>query len=44
VQSRPGITAPIASATNLNQLKDLIASVNLTLDAEAVEILDRASA
>ncbi|HET6143566.1 MAG TPA: aldo/keto reductase [Candidatus Acidoferrales bacterium] len=44
VQSRPGITAPIASATNLDQLQDLIASVLLELDAESVEILDRASA
>ena len=43
-RSRPGITAPIASATNLDQLQDLIASVNLELDAESVEILDRASA
>ena len=44
VQSRPSITAPIASATNLDQLKDLIASVELTLDRESIEHLDQASA
>jgi len=44
VQSRPGITAPIASATNLDQLKDLMSSVELVLDRESIEILDQASA
>ena len=44
VRLRPGITAPIASATSLEQLKDLISSVDLTLDAESVQILDSASA
>jgi aryl-alcohol dehydrogenase-like predicted oxidoreductase len=44
VQSRPGITAPIVSATNLDQLKDLIASVDLALDAKSVELLNQASA
>jgi aryl-alcohol dehydrogenase-like predicted oxidoreductase len=44
VQSRPSITAPIASATNLDQLKDLIASVGLKLDRESIEHLDQASA
>jgi aryl-alcohol dehydrogenase-like predicted oxidoreductase len=44
VQSRNGITAPIASATNLDQLKDLISSVDLALGAESIELLDRASA
>lgn len=44
VSSRPGITAPIASATNLDQLRDLISSVELTLDSESIEILNRASA
>ncbi|HZZ15594.1 MAG TPA: aldo/keto reductase, partial [Candidatus Sulfotelmatobacter sp.] len=44
VQSRPGITAPIASATNLDQLKDLIAATDLKLDAESVALLDRESA
>ena len=43
VRSRPGITAPIVSATNLDQLKDLISSVDLVLDADSVGILDTAS-
>jgi aryl-alcohol dehydrogenase-like predicted oxidoreductase len=42
--ARPSITAPIVSATNLEQLKDLIASVDLALDRESIEFLNRASA
>lgn len=42
--ARPGITAPIASATSVEQLQDLIAGATLTLDDEAIEILDKASA
>jgi aryl-alcohol dehydrogenase-like predicted oxidoreductase len=42
--ARPGLTAPIASATNLDQLKDLVASVQLELDAAAIEELNTASA
>ncbi len=41
--ARPSITAPIASATNLDQLKDLIAATELELDRGSVEILNRAS-
>jgi aryl-alcohol dehydrogenase-like predicted oxidoreductase len=41
---RPGITAPIASATSVAQLKELLAGIDLRLDAEATAILDRASA
>jgi aryl-alcohol dehydrogenase-like predicted oxidoreductase len=41
--ARPSITAPIASATNLDQLKDLIAATELVLDGESIEILNRAS-
>jgi aryl-alcohol dehydrogenase-like predicted oxidoreductase len=41
---RPGITAPIASATNLDQLKDLLQSVNLQLDGASIELLNQASA
>jgi aryl-alcohol dehydrogenase-like predicted oxidoreductase len=43
VMARPGITAPIVSATNLDQLNDLISAVNLTLDRDSVELLNRAS-
>jgi aryl-alcohol dehydrogenase-like predicted oxidoreductase len=42
--ARPGITAPIASATNLDQLKDLLQSVNVQLDAASIELLNQASA
>jgi len=42
--ARPSVTAPIVSATNLDQLKDLIPSVDLTLDKESIEYLNRASA
>ena len=42
--ARPSITAPIASATTLEQLKDLIAAVQLKLDADAIKQLDAASA
>lgn len=41
--ARPSITAPIASATNLEQLNDLIEGVNLVLDAESMEMLNQAS-
>jgi aryl-alcohol dehydrogenase-like predicted oxidoreductase len=43
LMARPSITAPIASATNLDQLKDLIAATELKLDSESIEILNRAS-
>ena len=43
LMARPSITAPIASATNLDQLKDLIAAVHLKLDADAIKALDTAS-
>lgn len=42
--ARPGITAPIASATSLEQLRDLVRAASLELDAEAVATLDAASA
>jgi aryl-alcohol dehydrogenase-like predicted oxidoreductase len=41
--ARPSITAPIASATNLQQLDELIGATRLTLDRESIEILNRAS-
>lgn len=44
VMARPGITAPIASATSLAQLEDLTAAADLVLPAAAVDALDRASA
>jgi aryl-alcohol dehydrogenase-like predicted oxidoreductase len=42
--SRPVITAPIASATSVQQLQDVIKATQLSLDTAAVELLDKASA
>ena len=44
LMARPSITAPIASATTTEQLDDLIAATQLTLDPEAIRTLDQASA
>jgi aryl-alcohol dehydrogenase-like predicted oxidoreductase len=41
--ARPSITAPIASATNLGQLDDLIHATNLDLDKSSIEQLNEAS-
>ena len=42
--ARPSVTAPIASATSVAQLDDLIAGTRLELDRAALELLDHASA
>lgn len=42
--ARPGLTAPIASASKPEQMGDLIAAANLRLDADDIGRLDRASA
>ncbi|MGN6389122.1 MAG: aldo/keto reductase, partial [Burkholderiaceae bacterium] len=44
LMTRPGIVAPIASATTIRQLDDLIAAARLRLDHESVQLLNRASA
>jgi aryl-alcohol dehydrogenase-like predicted oxidoreductase len=44
VAHRPGITAPIASATSVAQLKEIAAAIDLRLDAETTAALDQASA
>ncbi|MFC6840709.1 aldo/keto reductase [Xanthomonas theicola] len=41
--ARPGITAPIASATSIAQLQDLLAAAHLDLSADEVAQLDAAS-
>ena len=41
---RPGITAPIASATSVAQLKEIVGAIELTLDDESRATLDTASA
>jgi aryl-alcohol dehydrogenase-like predicted oxidoreductase len=42
--AQPTITAPIASATSIEQLEDLFAAVDLKLDAAALNKLNQASA
>jgi len=42
--ARPGVTAPIASATSVAQLSEILAATRLTLDADAMQALERASA
>ena len=44
LMAQPGVTAPIASATNLSQLNDLVAASRLQLDAAAIAELTAASA
>ena len=41
--ARPTITAPIASATSLDQLNDLIKAASLELDEASMDVLNRAS-
>jgi aryl-alcohol dehydrogenase-like predicted oxidoreductase len=41
--ARPSVTAPIASATNLDQLAELLKSAELKLDAAAIRQIDTAS-
>lgn len=41
---RPGVTAPIVSATNLDQLAEILKAARLSLPAEVVAKLDTASA
>jgi aryl-alcohol dehydrogenase-like predicted oxidoreductase len=41
--ARPGITAPIASATSLDQLNELMKSMELKLDHSAIQLLNWAS-
>ena len=42
--SHPSITAPIASATNLEQLNELIEATTIELDSSAIDLLNQASA
>jgi aryl-alcohol dehydrogenase-like predicted oxidoreductase len=41
--ARPSITAPIASATSVEQLRHLVAAANLRLDSNSIETLNQAS-
>jgi aryl-alcohol dehydrogenase-like predicted oxidoreductase len=42
--AQPDVTAPIASATSVQQVEELIAATRLRLDAESMALLNRASA
>ena len=44
LMQRPGVTAPIASATKLEQLESLIKAASLSLPSTDVKALDEASA
>ncbi|MCL4853404.1 MAG: aldo/keto reductase [Bryobacteraceae bacterium] len=44
LMARPGVTAPIASATSLHQLDDTLGAARLDLSSEAIARLDEASA
>lgn len=44
VMARPGVTSPIASATSLAQLQELVRAAQVKLDAETMALLDAASA
>jgi aryl-alcohol dehydrogenase-like predicted oxidoreductase len=43
LMARPSVTAPIASATNLEQLTELLKSAEINLDAAAIQQIDAAS-
>ncbi len=42
--ARPGVTAPIASATSVEQLREILVAATLQLDASDIAQLDQASA
>jgi aryl-alcohol dehydrogenase-like predicted oxidoreductase len=43
VMARPGITAPIASATSIKQLDSLIKATEIKLNSDAIDLLNSAS-
>ena len=43
LMARSSVTAPIASAPNLEQLADLVQAANIKLDAESIQKIDLAS-
>jgi aryl-alcohol dehydrogenase-like predicted oxidoreductase len=44
LMARPGVTAPIVSATSVDQLREVLRAATLALDATATAALDEASA
>jgi len=43
LMAKPFVTSPIASATSPEQMKDLVAATELTLDPPSMELLDKTS-
>lgn len=43
LMARPGITAPIASATSIGQVDDIVGALRLDLDGPSIELLNEAS-
>jgi aryl-alcohol dehydrogenase-like predicted oxidoreductase len=43
IMARPGVTAPIASATSVEQVGELLGAIELKLDSEAITTLNTAS-
>ncbi|WP_317898400.1 aldo/keto reductase [Aurantibacillus circumpalustris] len=43
LMARPSITSPIASATTIEQLKDLVNAASIVLDAKDIELLNSSS-
>jgi aryl-alcohol dehydrogenase-like predicted oxidoreductase len=43
LMTRPAVTAPIASATNPDQLREILGAASLELDADALQTLESAS-
>jgi len=43
LMARPSVTAPIASATNIEQLNELMRAAELQLDENAIALLDKVS-
>jgi aryl-alcohol dehydrogenase-like predicted oxidoreductase len=43
LMARPSITAPIASATSVEQLNELVQATRIALDSESIKKLDKAS-
>ncbi|HEY1412800.1 MAG TPA: aldo/keto reductase, partial [Rhodopila sp.] len=41
--ARPSVTAPIASATTLEQVAELVEAAEIDLDAESIQKIDAAS-
>jgi aryl-alcohol dehydrogenase-like predicted oxidoreductase len=44
LMAQPGVTAPIASATSVSQLDELVGAAHLRLEADQIKALDEASA